>query len=100
MSKYLSARATTTALGIILLGVACHAATAPDAVIRADGTIQRSVGGCYRILTSTHAYQPLSLPATFQVEGLPVHFEARLKPTFNTCMAGDVVELLSIAQRS
>jgi hypothetical protein len=30
---------------------------------------------------------------------LAVHFEGRLRPTFNTCMAGDVVELLSITRR-
>lgn len=99
MPKRLSVRAAVGTLALGVLGVACHTATAPDAVIRADGTMERSVGGCFRILTGEHVYQPLSVPSAFQVNGLAVRFEARLRPTFNTCMAGDVVELLAISQR-
>ena len=96
--RYLRVGAAMGAAGLALLSLACHASTAPDGVIRADGTMQ-GAGGCLRIVTTAHTYQPLSVPTAFQVEGLAVHFEARLRPTFNTCMAGDVVELLSITKR-
>jgi hypothetical protein len=92
-------RAVTFAMGLAIAATACQRTTAPDTVIRADGAMERSVGGCFRIVTTTHAYQPLSIPTAFQVDGLAVHFEGRLRPTFNTCMAGDVVELLSITRR-
>jgi len=92
-------RTVTFAMGFAIAVAACQRSTAPDATIRADGTMERSVGGCFRIVTATHTYQPLSVPTAFQVDGLAVHFEGRLRPTFNTCMAGDVVELLSITRR-
>jgi hypothetical protein len=84
----------TVVLASCALFWSCRAPTEP--LIQADGQMQLSVGGCFRIVTSSNAYQPTNLAAEFQIDGIRVHFEARLKPTFNTCMAGDVVELVSI----
>jgi len=64
--------------------------------IRSTGFIELAVERCYRIITADRTYQPLNLPPDFEVEGLQVGFEAILKPTFNTCQAGDVVELTRI----
>lgn len=78
-----------------VLTVACRSPSEP--VIRATGQVRGGMG-CFTLVTSTRAYQPLTLPAEFQVDGLRVRFEARSKPTFNTCMAGETVELLSITR--
>jgi hypothetical protein len=78
----------------------CAGPTAAPGTIRADGTVERSVEGCFRIVTSDRIFQPLSLTTEFQVDGLAVRFEAKLKPTFNTCMAGETVELLHIERRN
>jgi hypothetical protein len=79
---------------------ACGGTTTAPGNIRADGFMERSVEGCFRIVTSDRIFQPLVLAAEFQVDGLPVRFEAKLKPTFNTCMAGETVELLHIERRN
>ena len=97
--KRLSRGARSAVLsGALALTGACQA-TDPDPIIRDDGTMERSVEGCFRIVTQTGTYQPLTLAEDFQVDGLAVYFEASLKPTFNNCMAGDVVELLRIERR-
>ena len=82
-----------------LLQFACRSPAEPRDLIVADGVMQRSVEGCFRIITSNRIFQPLSLASEFQVDGLAVHFQARLKPTFNTCQAGETVELLQIELR-
>ena len=64
--------------------------------IRDTGFIEFTVGQCYRIVTADRTYQPLNLARDFEVEGLQVRFEAIPKPTFNTCLAGEVVELTKI----
>ena len=86
-------------LALSMPQVACRSPAAPGDLIAADGVIERSVEGCFRIMTSNRSFQPLSLASEFQVNGLAVHFEARLKPTFNTCMAGETIELLRIYPR-
>jgi hypothetical protein len=96
---HVSARTAALARGLALLGAGCHSATAPDSIFRADGTMQVLGAGCFRILTSRRTYEPLSVPAECSVDGLAVRFEARLRPTFNTCMGGDVVEVLTITRR-
>jgi len=40
MMRYLRVGAAMGAAGLALLSLACHASTAPDGVIRADGTMQ------------------------------------------------------------
>lgn len=81
--------------GLVMLSASCHAPTEP--IIRGEGQMQR-VESCFRIVTGSQAYQPLVVPPEFRVEGIRVRFEARSQPTFNTCMGGDVVELLSISR--
>lgn len=98
MPQSLSARLASVALASVLLSTACRSITGATPLIQADGTVHRSVEGCFVIRTATQAFQPIALPAAFQIEGLAVHFEARSKPTPNICMAGDVVELLAIAR--
>jgi hypothetical protein len=78
----------------------CGGPTTAPGTIRADGFMERSVEGCFRIVTSDRILQPLVLSTEFQVDGLPVRFEAKVKPTFNTCMAGETVELLHIERRN
>jgi hypothetical protein len=87
-------------LMMLFLQFGCGEPTTTPGTIRADGTMERSVEGCFRIVTSDRIFQPLALAAEFQVDGLPVRFEAKLKPTFNTCMAGETVELLHIERRN
>ena len=83
--------------GLALAAVGCNVLPGgPDGVIRARGTVTSAAEGCLQIVTSDHSYQPLSIPAEFRVPGLRVYFEARPKPTNNTCQAGDVVELMRI----
>ena len=79
---------------VIATSASCTSPAEPP--ISDSGEIQLAVGGCYRIVTATRTYQPLSLASEFQQHGIRVKFEARLKPTVNTCMAGDVIELISI----
>jgi len=92
-------RILRVAFALSLLQFACRSPGAPRDLITGDGVMQRSVEGCFRILTTNRIFQPLSLASEFQVDGLAVHFQARLKPTFNTCMAGETVELLEIERR-
>jgi hypothetical protein len=87
-------------LPILTFQFACSEPTNTPGTIRADGVMARSVEGCFRIITSDRILQPLALPPEFQVDGLPVRFEANLKPTFNSCMAGETVELLHIQARN
>jgi hypothetical protein len=81
---------------VVLVQLGCSNPTAAPQIILAHGTMERSAEGCFRIVTSDRTLQPLSLAVEFQVDGLPVRFLAVLKPTFNTCMAGETVELLHI----
>ena len=92
-------RIVQIAFALVLGQVACKSPDAPRDLITGDGFMERSVEGCFRIVTSNRIFQPLSLANEFQVDGLAVHFQAKLKPTFNTCMAGETVELLSIERR-
>ena len=87
-------------LTMLTLQFACGEPTSTPGTIRADGIMERSVEGCFRIVTSDRLLQPLTVAAEFQVDGLPVRFEAKLKPTFNSCMAGETVELLHIEKRN
>jgi hypothetical protein len=84
--------------GALAVSIGCGA-TDPDRIIRDVGTLERSVEGCFRILAPSGIYQPLTLPLEFHEHGLAVYFEARHRPTFNTCQAGDVIELIRIERR-
>ena len=95
-------RAASLASGLLLFIVfglsavaGCRSSVGPDR-IRATGMIERAVEGCYRIVTSDRAYQPINLPQEFQSDRIRVRFEAVPKPTFNTCQAGEVIELITI----
>jgi hypothetical protein len=70
----------------------------PDGLIRSEGVVDTGEN-CFLISTPDRSYQPLVMPSEFRVKGMRVYFEARPKPTFNTCMAGEVVELVRIERR-
>ena len=80
---------------ILAVAAACLDSTAPTHV---DEGIVRNPIGCTTILTATRSLQPLTLPAEFRVSDLRVRIKYRDKPTNNPCMAGDVIEILSISR--
>ncbi len=94
--KLLRLRLLSCAIAIAVFG-GCSDSVASNR-IRDTGLVEFGAGGCYRILAekARRAYQPLNLPKEYKVRGIRVRFEAVLKPTFNQCLDGEVIELISI----
>jgi hypothetical protein len=85
-------RSALLALTIIGSSLSCERLEAP----LADEGIVQGAAGCTRILTSTRALQPLTMPAQFRVDSFRIRFTYRNKPTNNICQVGDVIELIHI----
>jgi len=58
-------------------------------------------GGCWTITVDpNHVYQPLSLPAAFQKDGLAVRVDFKQRPDMASfCMVGPLIQILSISPR-
>lgn len=88
-----------------LLATACASSvTAPDGVRIINATVRfiDVEGGCWALETSTAArrYEPVTLPATFRLDGLPVRAAIRPRENMGSfCMVGEIVEIISIAVR-
>lgn len=74
----------------------------PDA-FRIDGHVRflNVEGGCWAIDAADGTrYEPVNLPAEFQVDGLPVRAALKPRPDrVSICMVGEIVEVLSIRRR-
>ena len=97
MSSRIVIRATLLALAI--LPAACGV-TDPD--FEDDGVVRfvEVEGGCWVIDAGEVTLEPTNLTQEFQVDGLPVYFEAEERPDLASyCQVGQIVELKSIRVR-
>ena len=76
---------------------------APTAAVGLDATVHFATnveGGCWSLVTSSKAYEPVDLPDGFRVEGLRVHVVLNDAPGWaTTCYVGEVVHVNSIRAR-
>jgi hypothetical protein len=75
---------------------------AADQVLATDATIRfvDLEGGCWAIETPQGGYEPVSLAAQFQVDGMRIHAVIRGAPhTMSVCMIAPMVSVDSIRAR-
>ncbi len=87
----------------IALGLGCNSQQSVAPKIGVDATVRfaHSVeASCWSLATTSKVYQPVDLPAAFQIEGLVVHVTLRDAPDWlSICSVGPLVHVTSIQAR-